>query len=84
MFLTAISFLLMKWYAVEVAHLIKPDGEADILRHSFLRIVVGPALYLIAFLFALVNTQIAIVIYIVIPIIYFFPVKLEKDSSENE
>ncbi len=78
MLLAALSYLLMKWYAVYIGRLTDPAmKEADILRRSVAQVIAGPTLYLIAIVLALFNTQAAIAIYVIIPIIYIFPIKFE-------
>ena len=78
MFVTAASFGVMKWYAVEIGRLVDPQVEGQLLKSSVFKIVLGPVLYFIAILAALVSTPTAIAIYVLIPVIYFFPGKLEK------
>ena len=78
MLATAVSFVAMKWYAVEVARLVDPGVESSILKQSLFKVVVGPLLYFLAIGLAFWNTMAAIAIYVLIPIIYFFPGKIEK------
>ena len=82
MMLTAMSFLLMKWYAVDIGRLVKPHIEADVLRKSVLKVWAGPVLYMLAIAVSFMSTTAAIMIYWIIPVIYFFPTKLEHDEAE--
>ena len=77
MFFAGVSFVVMKWYAVKARLLEHPDLEANLLRRSRLKIFLGPVLYLVAILVAETNYQISLAIYIMLPVFYFFPQKVE-------
>ena len=83
MFVTAVSFGIMKWYTVEIGHLVDPEAEPEFLKQSLFKIAIGPVLYLLAFLVAGASTQAAITIYVIIPFIYFFPSEFEKELSNK-
>ena len=78
MLAAAVSFGLMKWYAVDIGKLVDPDIESKLLKTSVLKILVGPLLYLFAIAAAFWNTDVAILTYVIIPIIYFIPSQAEK------
>ncbi|OGX27420.1 MAG: hypothetical protein A2787_00950 [Omnitrophica WOR_2 bacterium RIFCSPHIGHO2_01_FULL_48_9] len=74
MLATAISFVLMKVYIVYETSL----GEVKQPGPPVFYLAAGPFLYLAAVLLALVNTAFAIVIYLMIPVIYFFAGGIEE------
>lgn len=69
MFATAVSFVVMKAYIFYVGRLADPDKAPQL---ELFYLISGPALYLLAAALALVNTQFAIAIYLLIPVVYFF------------
>lgn len=78
MLVIAGSFLWMKWYVHKVEGLVASDIREDLIRLSILKVWVGPVLYLSAIVLSLFSTSVAIAIYVLIPVIYFFPGKGEK------
>lgn len=78
MLATALSFVLLKWYVVNYAKIVDPSLPKSVFKESILVIVIGPSLYGLAILLAFVNTNLAILIYMIIPVIYFLPTQLEK------
>ena len=78
MFVTALSFVVMKWYSCNYAKLIDPNLPKNHFDESRFKIVAGPLLYFLAIFLSLVNTGWAIFIYALIPIIYFIPGPAEK------
>ena len=55
-----------------------PAIESKLLKTSVSKIVIGPLLYLFAIIAAFWNTKLAILTYVIIPIIYFIPSQAEK------
>ena len=84
MFLTALSFVLIKWYAINYAKLGDPKMETDIFKDSLFKITAGPLCYLLAIIFAFINPWISIGIYLIIPVIYFIPTEVERRLGINE
>jgi uncharacterized membrane protein len=74
MFLTASSFLLMRWYATRHAGLIKPQHNAT-AAVALRRSMVAPVIYAAAIGAAQVAVPAAIVLLIVVPVLFFFPVQ---------
>ena len=75
MMVTAISFVLMKIYIFYSGELIETSPS---VRPSVFYLAAGPLLYCAAVLLALVDIRLAIAIYLLIPIIYFFAGGLEE------
>lgn len=78
LFMAAVAFDLM------VYHASKADLHHESYRKRFARRVriksyFGPALYLLAILMALVSVKISLALYVIIPLLYFLPEKLEAD-----
>jgi uncharacterized membrane protein len=69
MMATAVTFILMKVYIFRGGRLV---DLTQIKRPALFYLVAGPGLYLVAVVLAMVKTELAIAIYILIPVIYFF------------
>ena len=72
MFLTALAFSGMRWYATFHAGLV----EAEDLPHArglFKRSLMAPSLYLASIAFAFFYPPVAIAIQILVPTLFFFP-----------
>ena len=78
MLITALSFVVMKWYAVSVGRLGDPSISDKHLQQSSFKIWAGPMLCTLAISLAFLETYWAIVIYVIIPIIYFLPDQFER------
>ncbi len=78
MFITALSFVAMKWYALDYAKLTDPNLPKNHFKDSRFKIIAGPLLYFLAIFLSAVDTRWAIAIYAVIPVIYFIPGPSEK------
>ena len=61
-----------------MAKLVDPSVEAKLNKTSLFKIVIGPLLYATAVVLAFVNTKLAILTYLIIPIIYIIPSAEEK------
>ncbi len=81
-FATGLSFFIMKWYAVDHGRLTDPAYGDDLFRQTLLRILIGPILYCIAIIVAFFCPSLSIVIYVLVPLIYIFPEKLEGKVRE--
>ncbi len=73
MLATAVSFVVMKSYIFYVGRLVDPNES----KPSRFYLLVGPLLYVLAVFLATVNTQFAIAIYLLVPVLYFFAGRLE-------
>lgn len=78
MALAGISFSAMRYYAFFVGKLAQPGLDPALLRRAMLKSILNPILHLIALLLALVSTKIAIALYVMIPLLFFIPSRLER------
>lgn len=69
MLATAVSFVAMKIYIKYSGRVMEP---VPVDKRDIFYLSVGPLLYLTAIFFGLINVKAAIVIYILVPVIYFF------------
>ena len=74
MFATAVSFVGMKGYIFYVGRLV----DANEPKPSRFYLLIGPVLYVLAVFLAMVNTKLAIAIYLLIPVLYFFAAGIEE------
>lgn len=84
MWLTACSFALMRWYALYVAKLLPGHIDRALLRHGMRRALISPTLYLIAMVAAFIWPLASLAIQFVVPIVYFFPGKLETLKPDGK
>jgi uncharacterized membrane protein len=74
MMATAVSFVAMKCYVFNER--LTEDKTKPVL----LYLIAGPLLYVMAVIFAMVNTWLAVAIYVLIPVIYFFAAGIEEEA----
>lgn len=74
-----LAFVLMRWYASFPGGLIGADER--VLRRAVRRSLLSPGLYLLGVLAVLLSPAVAIVIYIVVPLIYFLPNPAERRQA---
>lgn len=75
----AVSFVWMKCYMFYGDPLV----DASEGKPAIIFLVAGPLLYVVAVLLALVNVKVAIAIYVVVPVIYFFAGGLEEGQQKQ-
>ena len=80
MALAGVSFSWMRFYAFFVGKLVYADIEQRLLRNAMLKSVMNPFLHLVAVLLAFVSIRLAIVLYVLIPLLFVVPSKLEQLS----
>ena len=73
-----IAFYLQWWYATRRHHLVGPGLEPEVIRMGKLRILRGIVLYMCAVLVALKSPQASLVLYVLIPVTYILPSKLDQ------
>ena len=82
--LTSLSFAFLRWYGWVKSDItsenFSQESVKDIMRLSFL----PPVFYFLGILVALVNTEIAIAIFFITPLILLLPLKLSFDSKKKE
>ena len=76
--LSGVSFTFMRYYAFYWAKLVDEKIDRCLLKSAMLKSVLNPILSSIAVLLAFVDTRLAIVLYIILPLMFFTPGKLER------
>lgn len=75
MLLCALSFYLMRWYALKKANLSHETISNEYINASLRKSLIGPILYFIAIISSPFKVTIAYVIFIVVPLLFFVPQK---------
>ena len=78
MTLAAVSFTFMRYYAFYLAKLVDESIDPRLLKSAMLKSVLNPVLHSIAVLLAFVDTRISIALYLILPLMYFIPSKLDR------
>jgi len=78
MTLAGLSFCLMRYYTFFAADLVDQRIEKSLLKLAMLRSVLNPMLHAIAVATASISTRAAIVLYAILPAIFFVPSRLER------
>jgi uncharacterized membrane protein len=76
--LAGISFCLIRYYVFYVGNLVDERIDRHLLRLAMVRSIVNPVLHAIAVLLAFVDTRLSIALYIILPLMFFVPSKLER------
>jgi uncharacterized membrane protein len=76
--LAGVSFCLMRYYAFYVAKLVDLRIDRRLLKLAMIRSVINPVLHSIAVLLAFVDMRLSIALYILLPLMFFIPSKLER------
>ena len=76
--LAGVSFTLMRYYAFYLAKLVDESIDRRLLNSAMLKSTLNPILNSIAVLLAFVDTRLSIALYIILPLIFFIPSKLER------
>jgi uncharacterized membrane protein len=76
--LAGVSFCLMRYYAFYVGKLVDERIDRYLLKLAMIRSVINPVLHSIAVLLAFVDTRLSIALYIILPLMFFIPSKLES------
>ena len=82
--LAGVSFCLMRYYAFYVAKLVDQRIDRHLLKLAMLRSVLNPFLHSIAVLLAFVDTRFSIALYIILPLMFFVPSKLERHEHSTQ
>ena len=77
--LAGVSFTFMRYYAFYLAKLVDDRIDARLLRSAMLKSALNPVLHAIAVLLAFVDTRLSIGLYIILPLMFFIPSKLERE-----
>ena len=73
-----IAFYLQWWYATRRHHLVGSGVEPEVIRMGKMRILRGLALYTCAVLIALKSPAASLALYVLIPVSYILPSKLDQ------
>lgn len=84
----SVMILYGMWrYAAERKHLVSAAMNLELKRAVGRRILIGPCVYLVALAFSFLNTWISIFLYVLVPIAYAMPGKVDlhwhSDRSES-
>ena len=74
----------MRYYAFYLAKLVDERIDRRLLNSAMLKSILNPILHSIAVLLALIDTRLAIALYIVLPPMFFIPSKLERYVRSGE
>lgn len=77
-----LSFAWMRYYSFFIAHLIRKSIARDLLRSAMLKSTMNPILHLIAATLALVNTNAAMAVIVLAPIVFLIPTRLEISEGD--
>ena len=77
MFSAAVSFNLMLRHAVK-AELFLPSISAQTMKESIRRGMLGPVIYFISIIGALISVYISLAVFILVPVFYFIPQKIVR------
>ncbi len=81
MALTGLSFSWMRCYTFFDCRLTRDGIDRMLIKRAMLKSVLNPILHTIALLLALVDTRLAIGLYVAIPVLFFIPSNLERQAS---
>ena len=76
--LAAASFTFMRYYAFYLAKLVDESIDRRLLKSAMLKSVLNPVLHAIAVLLAFADTRLSIALYVILPLMFFIPGKLER------
>ncbi len=66
------------WYATAAHRLVDPDIDPRLVRMAARRILIAPVVYLMAIAASVVNTRLSIVLYVLVPVIYILPGRIDR------
>jgi len=69
---------VMRYYVFYVGKLVDERIDRRLLKLAMMRSVMNPVLHCIAVLLAFVDTRLSIALYIILPLMFFLPSKLER------
>jgi uncharacterized membrane protein len=84
MLFAGLSFSWMRYYAFFIGKLTYPDIDRDLLKRAMIKSAFNPILHLLAVLLAFVSTKLAITLYVVIPMLFFVPSRLERHTMNRD
>jgi uncharacterized membrane protein len=79
--LAGLSFSGMRYYAFYVGKLIDEGFEQHLLKSAIIKSLMNPFLFGLAILLAFVDTRLSLAIYVLLPLLYFVPSRLESHAT---
>jgi uncharacterized membrane protein len=83
MALAGASFSAMRYYAFFVGNLVDPKIDGRLLKGSMLKSISNPLFHSAAVLLALIDTRIALALYVAIPLLFIRQSRLEKSTFDR-
>ena len=74
----------MRYYAFFIGKLTYTDIDRDLLKRAMIKSAFNPILHLLAVLLAFVSTKLAITLYVMIPMLFFVPSRLERLTMNRD
>jgi uncharacterized membrane protein len=81
--LAGVSFTFMRYYAFYLANLVDETIDRRLLKSAMLKSALNPILHAIAVSLAFVDTKLSIALYVILPLMFFIPSKLERDVNSR-
>lgn len=81
LFFGSVSFNLIVTYAAD-KKMYFPDISNDVLKSAIKRGRIGPLVYFVSIISAFISVYISLAIFIIVPVIYFIPQKIERSGTE--
>jgi len=81
MTLSGLSFSWMRYYSFFIAGLSREGIDEKLVRKAMIKSALNPVLHVVAIALAFVNTSLAIALLVAIPVMFFFPSRLEKTGQ---
>lgn len=78
-----LSLQLLWWYATHRRRLVAADMDPALVRMVTRRTLLGPALYLLAILVSILSVQLTLLIYVIVPILYILPTRLDRHLARH-
>jgi len=75
---------LQWWYATSGRRLTDPDLDPLVVRRAMRRILMGPVAYTLAIGFSFVNPTVSLAVYVVVPVLYILPGRVDRHLSTRE
>jgi uncharacterized membrane protein len=84
MMFAGFSFSWMRYYAFFIGELTYTDIDRDLLKRAMIKSAFNPILHLSAVMLAFVSTTLAITLYAIIPMLFFVPSQLERNTMNRD
>lgn len=78
MTLAGVAFSSMRYYAFYVGSLVDESIDRELLRRAMIKSALNPVLHFCAVLSSLVDVKIALALYVLLPLLFFIPSRLDR------